>query len=125
MLEHLARESGIETPTAEDLARLDLQAQGQEVLSNEDWVFEERPRIGQIAKMKDGTTHLAVQARARGMDLDTGAVVALPELATRLPTSGDTTTLPKTSWRRPRRTLRALTASATDGRGSRPNAVTD
>ena len=35
MLEHLARESGIETPTAEDLARLDRKRKGKK-LSNED-----------------------------------------------------------------------------------------
>ena len=41
MLEHLARESGIETPTAEDLARLDRKRKGKK-LSNED--FSKRPR---------------------------------------------------------------------------------
>ena len=57
MLEHLARESGIETPTAEDLARLDRKRKGKK-LSNEDWVSKSDPEA-KIAKMKDGTTHLA------------------------------------------------------------------
>ena len=53
MLERLAQESGIETPTAEDLARLDRKRKGKK-LSNQDWVCQAK-----IAKMKDGTTHLA------------------------------------------------------------------
>jgi hypothetical protein len=36
MLTRMARESGIETPSAEDLARLDRQRKGKK-LSNEDW----------------------------------------------------------------------------------------
>ena len=77
---NLARESGIETPTAEDLARLDRKRKGKK-LSNEDWV----------SAMKDGTTHLAYPEHA--VDLDTGAVVAA-ELHPA--DEGDTTTLPKT-----------------------------
>ena len=38
MLEHLARESGIETPTAEDLARLDRKRKGKKPCPGEDWV---------------------------------------------------------------------------------------
>ena len=38
----MARESGIETPTAEDLARLDRNRKGKK-LSNEDVGFEEHP----------------------------------------------------------------------------------
>ena len=64
MLERLAQESGIETPTAEDLARLDRKRKGKK-LSNQDWVSRSDPEA-KIAKMKDGTTHLAYQARARG-----------------------------------------------------------
>ena len=60
MLEHLAQESGIETPTAEDLARLDRKRKGKK-LSNQDWVSKSDPEA-RIAKIKDGTT----QARARG-----------------------------------------------------------
>ena len=62
MLARLA-ESGIETPTAEDLARLDRKRKGKK-LSNQDWVSKSDPEA-KIAKMKDGTTHL-YKARARG-----------------------------------------------------------
>ncbi len=68
MLERLARESGVETPTAEDLARLDRKRKGKK-LSNTDWVSKSDPEA-KIAKMKDGTTHLAYQqpcaAQVRG-----------------------------------------------------------
>ena len=57
MLERLVRESGVETPTAEDLARLDRKRKGKK-LSNTDWVSKSDPEA-KIAKMKDGTTHLA------------------------------------------------------------------
>ena len=70
---HLAQESGIETPTAEDLARLDRKRKGKK-LSNEDWVSRSDPEA-RIAKMKDGTTHLAYKPE-HAVDLDTGAVVA-------------------------------------------------
>ena len=43
MLERLAQESGIETPTAEDLARLDRKRKGKK-LSNQDWVPGATPR---------------------------------------------------------------------------------
>ena len=51
MLERLAQESGIETPTAEDLARLDRKRKGKK-LSNQDWVSRSDPEA-KIAKMKD------------------------------------------------------------------------
>ena len=43
MLERLARESGVETPTAEDLARLERKRKGKK-LSNTDWVSKSDPR---------------------------------------------------------------------------------
>ena len=65
MLERLAQESGIETPTAEDLARLDRKRKGKK-LSNQDWVSRSDPEA-KIAKMKDGTgVAPGLQARARG-----------------------------------------------------------
>ena len=73
MLARLAQESGIETPTAEDLARLDRKRKGKK-LSNQDWVSKSDPEA-KIAKMKDGTTHLAYKPE-HAVDLDTGAVVA-------------------------------------------------
>ena len=90
MLARLAQESGIETPTAEDLARLDRKRKGKK-LSNQDWVSKSDPEA-KIAKMKDGTTHLAYKPE-HAVDLDTGAVVAA-ELHPA--DEGDTTTLPKT-----------------------------
>ena len=73
MLERLAQESGIETPTAADLVRLDRKRKGKK-LSNQDWVSKSDPEA-KIAKMKDGTTHLAYKPE-HAVDLDTGAVVA-------------------------------------------------
>ena len=90
MLECLARESGVETPTAENLARLDRKRKGKK-LSNTDWVSKCDPEA-KIAKMKDGTTHLAYKPE-HAVDLDTGAVVAA-ELHPA--DEGDTTTLSKT-----------------------------
>jgi len=63
MLEHLARESGIETPTAVDLARLDRKRKGKK-LSNQDWVSRSDPEA-RIARMKDGTTLLAYSPSTR------------------------------------------------------------
>ena len=90
MLARLAQESGIETPTAEDLARLDRKRKGKKLL-NQDWVSRSDPEA-KIAKMKDGTTHLAYKPE-HAVDLDTGAVVAA-ELHPA--DEGDTTTLEKT-----------------------------
>ena len=90
MLTRLAQESGIETPTAEDLMRLDRKRKGKK-LSNEDWVSKSDPEA-RIAKMKDSTTHLAYKPE-HAVDLDTGAVVAA-EL--HLADQGDTKTLEKT-----------------------------
>ena len=90
MLERLAQESGIETPTAAGLVRLDRKRKGKK-LSNQDWVSKSDPEA-KIAKMKDGTTHLADKPE-HAVDLDTGAVVAA-ELHPA--DEGDTTTLFKT-----------------------------
>ena len=57
MLTRMAQESGIETPSAEDLARFDRKRKGK-TLSNADWKSPTDPDA-RIAKMKDGTTHLA------------------------------------------------------------------
>ena len=72
-LRGLAKASGIETPSREDLARLDRKRKKR--TSNKDW---ESPVDGdaRIAKMKDGRTHLAHKAE-HAVDLDTGAVVAV------------------------------------------------
>src|SRR3954452_192587 len=87
MLARMAQESGIETPTAGDLIRLDRHRTGKR-LSNEEWVSETDPEA-RIARMKDGTTHLAYKPE-HAVDLDTGAVVAAEIHAA---DEGDTTTL--------------------------------
>jgi transposase len=69
----MARESGIETPTADDLVRMDRQRKGKR-LSNKEWMSPVDPDA-KIARMKDGTTHLAYKPE-HGVDLDTGAIVA-------------------------------------------------
>ena len=76
-LTRMARESGIETPTAEDLVRLDRNRKGK-TLSNADWQSSTDPDA-RIAKLKDGRTHLAYKPE-HAMDLDTGAVVAAAEV---------------------------------------------
>ena len=73
MLTRMAQESGIETPTAEDLARFDRKRKGKR-LSNADWKSPTDPDA-RIAKMKDGTTHLAYKSE-HAVDLDTGVIVA-------------------------------------------------
>src|SRR5688572_4311272 len=90
MLVRLAQESGIATPTAEDLIRLDRRRKGKR-LSNRDWASPSDPEA-RIAKLKDGRTHLAYKPE-HAVDLDTGAIVAA-EL--HLADQGDTTTLPAT-----------------------------
>jgi len=59
-LKRLAEEAGIENPTAEDLRRFDKQRKDKTV-SNDDWQSPSDPD-SRIAKMKDGTTHLAYKA---------------------------------------------------------------
>ena len=88
-LQGLAQESGIETPTREDLARVDRTRKNK--ASNEDWV---NPHDGdaRIAKMKDGRTHLAHKAE-HAVDLKTGAVLAV---TLQEADSGDTTTVVET-----------------------------
>jgi transposase len=90
MLRRMAAESGIETPSADDLVRIDRARKGKK-LSNADWVSRTDPDA-RIAKMKDGTTHLAYKPE-HAVDLDTGAVIAA-ELHPA--DQGDTTTLAAT-----------------------------
>jgi transposase len=85
----LAQESGIETPTREDLARLDRKRKKK--TSNEEWVSPSDPDA-QITKMKDGRTHLA-HKQEHAVDLDSGAVVAVTLDGG---AKGDTTTVDNT-----------------------------
>jgi transposase len=72
-LERLARESGIETPTREDLAKLDKKRPKKG--SNQDWQHPHDPDA-RITKMKDGRTHMAHKVE-HAVDLDTNAIVAV------------------------------------------------
>jgi transposase len=72
-LRQLAKESGIETPTREQLAKLDRKRVNKG--SNEDWVNPHDPEA-EITKLKDGRTHLAYKVE-HAVDLETGAVVAV------------------------------------------------
>src|SRR5437588_7661653 len=69
----LAKESGIETPTREQLAKLDRKRAKKG--SNDDGTHPHDPDA-RITKMKDGRTHLAHKAE-HAVDLNTGAVVAV------------------------------------------------
>ena len=72
-LRRLAQESGMATPTRQELAKLDRKREKKG--SNEDWVNLHDPEA-EITKLKDGHTHLAYKAE-HAVDLETGAVVAL------------------------------------------------
>jgi transposase len=72
-LTELAQESGIETPTRDDLARIDRKRKKK--TSNDEWVSPSDPDA-QVTKMKDGRTHLA-HKQEHAVDLDSGAIVAV------------------------------------------------
>ncbi len=72
-LTDLAKSSGIETPTREDLERLDRKRKKKG--SNDDW-FNPNDLDAKITKMKDGRTHLAHKAE-HAVDMDSGAIVAV------------------------------------------------
>jgi transposase len=88
-LERLAKESGIETPTREQLTNLDRKRPKK--VSNDDWENPHDPDA-RITKMKDGRTHLAHKAE-HAVDLETGAVVAV---TLQPATEGDTRTVYET-----------------------------
>ena len=72
-LEELAKQAGIETPTREDLAKIDRKRPKKG--SNKDWVHPLEPDA-EIMKMKDGRTHLA-HKHEQAVDMESGAVVAV------------------------------------------------
>src|SRR6266571_20077 len=86
----LAKASGIETPTRDDLARLDRKRKKK--TSNKDWTNPYDPDA-KVAKMKDGRTHLAHKAE-HAVDLETGAIVAVTLQGA---DEGDTTTIVETA----------------------------
>ena len=72
-LKKLAKESGNETPTRSDLAKIDKKRPRKG--SNDDWEHPQDPDA-QITKMKDGRTHLAHKSE-HAVDMDSGAVLAV------------------------------------------------
>jgi transposase len=89
-LTRLAKASGIETPTRDDLARLDRKRKKK--TSNKDWTNPNDPDA-KVTKMKDGRTHLAHKAE-HAVDLETGAIVAVTLQGA---DQGDTTTIVDTA----------------------------
>ena len=85
----LAQASGIETPTREQLAKIDKKRKHK--ASNEDWQNPHDPDA-KITKMKDGRTHLAHKAE-HAVDLDTGVIVAVTVQPADV---GDTTSIDET-----------------------------
>lgn len=85
----LAKAEGLESPTREQLARMDRKRKKK--ASNQEWMSR-TDRDARITKMKDGRTHLAHKAE-HAVDLSSGAVVAVTLQAADL---GDTTTLGET-----------------------------
>jgi len=88
-LTRLANESGIQTPTREQLAKLDRKRKKKG--SNDEWQHPHDPDA-RITKMKDGRTHLAHKAE-HAVDMETGAIVAVTVQAA---DEGDTTTIVET-----------------------------
>jgi transposase len=82
----LAQASGIATPTREDLVKLDKTRKNK--ASNKDWEHPHDPDA-KIAKMKDGSTHLAHKAE-HAVDMESGAVLAVTLQGADL---GDTSTI--------------------------------
>lgn len=89
-LTRLAKASGIDTPTREDLARLDRKRKKK--TSNTDWTNPTDPDA-KVTKMKDGRTHLAHKAE-HAVDLDSGAIVAVTLQGA---DTGDTTSIIETA----------------------------
>jgi len=69
----LAKASGIDTPTREDLVKLDKKRKKK--TSNDDWHNPNDPDA-KVAKMKDGRTHMAHKAE-HAVDMDTGTVLGV------------------------------------------------
>jgi transposase len=88
-LTELAKQSGIQTPTREDLAKLDRKRKNKG--SNDDWQNPHDPDA-KITKMKDGTTHLAHKAE-HAVDLGEGGHGAILAVNVCDAVVGDTQTL--------------------------------
>jgi transposase len=89
----LAKASGIETPTREDLAKIDKSRKNK--ASNDDWHNPHDPDA-KIAKMKDGSTHLA-HKHEHAVDMGEGASGAVLAVTVQPADEGDTTTWRQTA----------------------------
>ena len=89
-LTRLAQASGIETPTAADLARFDRKRKKKKT-SNKGWTYPHDPDA-KVAKMKDGSTCMAHKVE-HAVDMETGAVVGVTIQGA---DKGDTATLVET-----------------------------
>lgn len=89
-LEGLAKAAGIDTPTRQDLAKLDRGRKNK--AGNDDWEHPHDPDA-RIAKMKDGGTHLAHKAEHA---VDLGGEGAILAVTIQNADEGDTTTLYET-----------------------------
>ncbi len=69
----LAKESGIETPTNQDLKKFDKSRKNK--ASNKDWTYPRDPDA-RVTKLKNGATHLAYKAE-HAVDLETGALAGI------------------------------------------------
>jgi len=88
-LKDLAKAAGIENPTREQLTRLDRKRKKKG--SNREWKNPYDPDA-RIAKMKDGSTHMAHKAE-HAVDLSSGALLAVTVQGA---DQGDTTTIHQT-----------------------------
>lgn len=89
-LRRLAQEAGIEDPSDDDLKKFDQKRTGKK-LSNDDWQSTSDPD-GKIAKMKDGTTHIAYKAE-HAVDLESELLLAA---TVQSGDAGDPESLPQT-----------------------------
>ncbi len=80
----LAIEAGLDNPTDEDLRHFDRQRKDKKV-SNDEWTSPSDPD-SRIARMKDGTTHLAYKAE-HVVDLQTELILAAPVYPADVPDS--------------------------------------
>ena len=86
-LKALAQASGIDTPTREQLAKIDKSRKNK--ASNDDWHNPHDPDA-KITKMKDGATHLAHKAE-HAVDLTPGSAGAVLAVTLQPADEGDTT----------------------------------
>ena len=77
-LRRLAKESGIENPTEEELRRFDRNREGKKT-SNEEWASP-TDSDAEIVRLKDGRTRLGYKAE-HVVDMETGALLAVDVMA--------------------------------------------